>query len=409
MLTKEQAIAEFDFSRHTVTPDRLSRLTHAHYLPLANEMVDIYNTHVGCVRKTLHDHVRCCLQDVADCPARRIAAFCKLLDDASEFQHDEKGRAAQLRRSVFSRAASLHPLVKATDQLFDHEEAQAKSTIAAELGRPWAEIEADLFADVIEFHRLVQPPTELDGAGLLARYNVAQTQAALYGALSMHVSAGEDFKFILRYAKLARLMHTITRRNDRYELQLTGPASVLRQTRRYGVSFAKFLPGLLAASDWQMQATVLGPAKHRFTLRLTSNDGLRSDAVLTDFDSQLEAAFAGEWETLANQNATAGWTLRREATILHHGQTVFLPDFTLTHPVHGEVLLEIIGFWTPEYLTAKAAKLDQFRNAANIVLAVSEAVDSQVPELGFPRITYSQRLRAASLVALLNQLPSASE
>ena len=55
--------------------------------------------------------------------------------------------------------------------------------------------------------------------------------------------------------------------------------------------------------------------------------------------------------------ARDGWTLVREGEVLHEGQKVFVPDFVFRHDDGRVVLMEIIGFWTPEYLEAKAATL----------------------------------------------------
>ena len=164
----------------------------------------------GRTRRELHRAVGDVLAQADDCPARRIDAFCKLLDDASVYERDRRGQAAALRREVFHAAAASHPLVRKADRLFEHEEHAVKAAIAENLDRPWPEIDRELFADVIDFHRLREFPGYADGPALLARYNVAQVQAALFGATSMTVWAADDFKTIVRYAKLARLMHTIT-------------------------------------------------------------------------------------------------------------------------------------------------------------------------------------------------------
>ena len=79
-----------------------------------------------------------------DCPARRIEAFCKLLDDVSTYQQDRQGRAAELRAQVFRLAAPFHPLVRRGDRLFGHEEAEVKAKIAASLGRKWDDIDREL-------------------------------------------------------------------------------------------------------------------------------------------------------------------------------------------------------------------------------------------------------------------------
>ncbi|TWU10500.1 DUF790 family protein [Allorhodopirellula heiligendammensis] len=398
MLTKQESILEYDFTRQSVVPDRLTRKTHAAYVPAIAELLQIYRDHVGDTRRELHWHVQRELQKLDDCPSVRISAFCKLLDDASKYDQDRSGAAAKLRQRVFSLAATDHPLVQEPDHLFATSESKVKESIARQLGRPWTDIEADLFADVIEFHRLKSPPDPtIDAGRMLRRYNIAQTQTALYGAVEMTVYAGRDFKTILRYAKLARLMHTITRQDNNYFFRFNGPASIVRETRRYGVAMARFLPGLLAAEDWRMRATVIGPRRRRFALQLSSRDGLRGEIVPSDFDSELEETFHRRWQ----ESDTNGWSIQREATVLHAGQSVLMPDFTFRHPEHGEVLLEIVGFWTPEYLRDKAQRLMQFHNHARILIAVSEHADEAIPDIGVPRVVYKTKLQPQSVLARL--------
>src|SRR5439155_16784412 len=124
---------------------------------------------------------------------------------------------------------------------------------ARDVGRPWEEIEAELYLDVIDQQRLLSFQGGEDPPALLARYNVAQVQACLYRAERLTITATSDFKTILRHAKLARLLHEIERRGpSNYRILLTGPASVLEGTRRYGVSMARFLPSLLGCKGWSL-------------------------------------------------------------------------------------------------------------------------------------------------------------
>jgi len=81
----------------------------------------------------------------------------------------------------------------------------------------------------LAFQLLVEFEGYANPGALLSRYNVAQLQACLYRAESMTVTAGDDFKTILRYAKLARLLHEIVRLGpSKYRITFSGPASVLR-------------------------------------------------------------------------------------------------------------------------------------------------------------------------------------
>ncbi len=82
------------------------------------------------------------------------------------------GKAANLRLKVFGMAAKFHPLVETKDRLFDHSSIEVKEGIAAEIGRPWGEICDDLFADGMEYHRLIKFDGFKDPRGLLAGYNI---------------------------------------------------------------------------------------------------------------------------------------------------------------------------------------------------------------------------------------------
>ncbi len=401
MLTKELAIAEYDFHKGRLVPDRLSRVSHRQYLRYAERMLQIYRNGAGWTRRALHRAVHDVLTYEPDCPSRRIDAFCKLLDDASEFDKDRRGEAAKLRRRVFRLAAQKHPLVSRADGLFETDEETVKADIARELGRSWEEIDGNLFSDVIEFHRLKRFDGFANAAALLARYNVAQVQAALFGAESMTVWASTDFKTILRYAKLARLMHTIARTGEGgYRIRFDGPASVLRGTRRYGVAMARFLPALIACRDWRMHAVVRGRFAWKLSLDLSSKDGLTSYLPRPDeFDSSVEESLANKW----GADPRDGWRLEREGEILHRGQKAFVPDFVFRHDDGRSVLMEIVGYWTPEYLAAKLKTLGEFREH-KILLAVAESLVDRLPASLPNAITFKTSLKISAVLQALHDL-----
>jgi predicted nuclease of restriction endonuclease-like RecB superfamily len=412
MLTSEQSIVEYKAGR--AVPDRLTQKTHRHYRAYAGRMLSVYRDGAGRERRALHRQVEAIFADEPDCPVRRIQAFCKLLDDASTFEDDPGGRAARLRLDIFSRAAALHPLVRDPDRLFEHEEEKVKATLADELDTPWEHIDQALYADVIAFQRLQAfqgffhrtPRTDPmparaaardEAAAFLSRYNVAQLQACLYRAQSVTVTATGDLKTIVRYAKLARLLHEIVRLGpSRYEITFSGPASVLRETRRYGVNFARFLPALLACRGWEMTAVLQTPWKSRATLCVSDRDGFTSHLPAPqEFDSRLEESLARRFGP-----AQAGWQLLREGEILHEHQTTFLPDFTFRHEDGTEVLLEIVGFWTPEYLARKRELLRRFRRH-RILLALPESSLRPGATITDNVLTYKTTPKLAPLLAAL--------
>ncbi len=400
MLTRALAIAEYRNGQ--VVPDRLTRVEHRQYLRLAQSMLHVYQHGIGRMRQQLRSSVHSLFENELDCPTRRIDAFCKLLDERSVYDKDKRGRAAKLRKRVFRIAAAKHPLVSLPDRLFESGELEVKKEVAREIGKSWIEIEQELFADVIQFHRLREFSGYDSADALLARYNVAQTQAVLYDAVSMTVWAKEDFKLIIRYAKLARLMHTIGRKSDgTYQMTFDGPASVLKQSRRYGVAFAKFLPGLLSCSGWRMKAII----QHRRSswqnqFQLSPADGLTSNVDPAElFDSGLEESFAKKW----GEQPRNGWRLFREGVVLYQNQIVFVPDFLFVHEDGRKAVMEIVGFWTPEYLAEKQKTLATF-SGNDIVLAVSDSVDWPHNELSNLTFRYKTAIKVADVMAMLFQI-----
>lgn len=365
MLTSEHSIVAFDGNR--AVPDRLVQKTHAHYLTYARRMLEIYRNGLGCTRGRLHREVEAVFHEEPDCPPRRIAAFCKLLDEASTYR--AAPNAWKLRLKVFKQAAQSHPLVETPDRLFEHSEQEIKQAMAESMGQPWRQIEDELYADVLSCQRLEAFEGYDQPAELLSRYNVAQLQAALYKAERMTVWVSEDFRTVLRHIKLAKLLHEIERCPDgSYRIDLAGPASELLPTRRYGIHFARLLGPMLACRGWSLRAQLQTPWKRPAWLSLSDGDGFEAHLPPpVEYDSTVEEKFATRFG-----QQREGWTLIREGAILHDQQKTFIPDFLFRHEDGTQVLLEIVGFWTPQYLEHKRQTLRRFADH-RILLAVPES------------------------------------
>jgi len=202
MLTSQQALADFDFDRGLILPDRLTRLDHSHYLPVAEQLLKTYADSLGATRQRVHQRAEAVLEQLDDCSSRRMAALIKLLDDVSQYESDRGGQAAKLRQLVFQTAASSHPLTSTPNGVFTSEQWAVKRQIAKLVGKPWEAIERLLYSDIIEFHPIKSFQGYESGAALLARYNVAQLQACLYRATRMTLWAQTDLQTITRTIKL---------------------------------------------------------------------------------------------------------------------------------------------------------------------------------------------------------------
>lgn len=69
-----------------------------------------------------------------------------------------------------------------------------------------------------------------------------------------------------------------------------------------------------------------------------------------------------------------GVDISTEDGVLNLGAKVMIPGFTLKHPDGRQAILEIVGFWTPEYLDKKLEKI-QNADLDHLLVAVSERLE----------------------------------
>jgi predicted nuclease of restriction endonuclease-like RecB superfamily len=231
-----------------------------------------------------------------------------------------------------------------------------------------------LYADLPEHHLLTALPDFTPDQRWWNRYNLAQAQGLLYSALYLRLTAHRnvpgEYRRLFRHLKFHGLMYAVEGHlDDGYQIYVDGPASLFKQTRKYGLQMAVFLPALLRVSRWEMEA-VLQRDDQELSYRLDSQSPLKPlGAAPPAYDSLLEESFVRRWEKLATP-----WTLEREVEIVDLKGTVFVPDFALRHPDGRIAHVEIMGFWHPDYLRRK---LDKLRRAAmpDLIVAVSERLN----------------------------------
>ena len=395
MLTKEETLLRVEDGR--VLPDKLVQSLHSHYLAFAEEMLEIFRQGIGQTREELRDRIKQLFWD-EPCDPRRVRAFCKLLEDEAEFEGMKRDAASRLRMRVFQLAAPKHPVVGRPKILLEQAAASVKEGIAKELGRPWTEIEGELYSDVYDLHRLKAPPAYSSAESLLTRYNEAQLQAALYRATEMTVFARGDYKSIVRAAKAAGLMFSATRQGDGFLFIFNGPTSVLRETTRYGVRMAWVVPTLLRCHDWEMWASIYVPRHYgKPMLKVGSASKYRSShKEQAEFDSGVESQFAAKW----GADRRDGWILMHESEPRFIGQEAFFPDFSFEHESGISVLFEIIGYWTPEYLAKKREKLLQFRGEP-LLLAIRQNASTRFDGMEIPTVPYKSALKLEPILAAL--------
>ena len=331
----------------------------------AEQVLNLIREHQHRTRGELQSALRALEGDSPD--YRIVRGFVHLALNAAEFTlATGELEPEALRREVFTLAAECG----------GYGETQAREVLESVAPRYQLETETlreALYADLPENHLLTALP-DFTPEQLVDRYNLAQAQGLLYSALCLRLTAHRnvpgEYRRLFQHLKFHGLMYAVEGNlDDGYQIYVDGPASLFKQTRKYGLQMALFLPALLRVSRWEMEA-VLQRDGQELSYRLDSQSPLRPlTAAPPAYDSLLEESFARRWEKLGT-----AWTLEREVEIVDLKGTVFVPDFALRHPDGRVAHVEIMGFWHPDYLRRK---LDKLRRAAmpDLIVAVSERLN----------------------------------
>jgi len=273
---------------------------------------------------------------------------------------------------------------------------------AREVGLTPEEIESLFWAD-LEEEQLLQRFDPPSPGELLKQYNLSLTQTLLFDALRLEFTVRGNFKGIFRQIKRLGLMYEL-RASDpdegRVRVEVSGPASLLSQTTRYGPAFAELLPVIIEAEEWALRAEIrtptpagkIGPLPKKSTPRTYefSLDSSRRDLLGVEpssvseperFDSAVEEDFAGRIRHIMPE-----WEVRREPVVLKAGRHAFIPDFGffLRRPGRREpvarLYLEIVGFWTEDYLRRKVIKLREVAPEVPLMIAVDKGLSCSAEE-----------------------------
>src|SRR5215217_1449412 len=250
----------------------------------------------------------------------------------------------------------------------------------------WSDLDDNLMLDHFD---------SIEPEALVGWYNLSLMQTLLFNCtkLDFYISGGLNWKRVLRRVKRLGLMYHLQQPQQQQEnriiCSLEGPLSLFKLTDRYGTLLAKLLPSIIFSSDkkressggdewhldaWIIRKTMDGRKIYEFKISkneipelmtdpyssfppssITQKEVAGSSSLYNDyniFDSAVEEKFAKRFE-----QAETGWRLTREPDplVLSNGGA-FIPDF-MFEKYDKKIYLEIVGFWTKEYLERKLQKL----------------------------------------------------
>ncbi|MEM7116045.1 MAG: DUF790 family protein [Chloroflexota bacterium] len=338
------------------------------WLDVANELFAIFEQHVGQTRGRLNEALRDYEGDSLDYPV--IRGLAAVIASKATFDNQPPVPPDEVRAKLFQQGPAVYQAVGSKQR----ESLLGETAVSYDLTP--VQIEAALYADLNEEQILQEFSNDFTPKSLIERYNLEIARGVLYWAKEVQIHVEDGYKDLFKYVKLAGLMYTIVPAETGYDLTLHGPISpFVKSTIRYGLQFARFMPALLLCETWQMEAQVRPPGAKQFASYLlddqTDLKGYFKGSK--GFDSQLEANFAAEFEAKFNQ-AKRVWELAYEDELILLGDTVMIPDFSFTNRKNGRrALVEIVGFWHPQYLRRKLKKVRQAQRSDLILLVYESA------------------------------------
>lgn len=341
-----------------------------------------------------------------------VRGLSTLLDRRCQYRIFDNGSAGDMADPFSVRKALFEESSRIALALTEFDRDKVIEIVASKMKLSTSYVKQVMWSD-LEENMILEQFNALGPNELLGWYNLSLMQTLLFNCTKLEfcVYGGVHWKRVLRNVKRLGLMYNLQHKEVRNEqlgndnsnnnnfdavspvtnddtdetdlvCTIDGPISLFKLTDRYGTSIAKLLPSIISSGKWSLNSwivrkTMSGKKIYEFNISSLEVPSLLIDPYNSNkrytpyFDSSIEEKFANRFEQVAN-----GWKLIREPDpLIVSGGRAFIPDFMI-QKYDRRIYLEIVGFWTKEYLQRKIQKLIDIDSNQNIDLfiAVNEAL-----------------------------------
>ncbi|MGD8546205.1 MAG: DUF790 family protein, partial [Candidatus Bathyarchaeota archaeon] len=353
-------------------------------LALAQQLIQAYEDHIG-EKKHVLEEIAGELESTSY-DYRFVRGLSALLDRRGVFQCNIDLDPVDLRRRVFqtTRKLGLPTLPKDRDKIIE--------SVASETGLSSNTVEESLYAD-LESEQVLTEFETLTPFQLIQDYNVSLTQTLLFNSTELSFTASGNWQRIFYTVKKLGLIYDSFKK-DTFWVKIDGPASLFKLTRRYGTALAKLFPAIITNPEYRVEAKIFWKYTNRiydFEIWSSKHSVIfgKTTGLDISFDSSVEQKFATQFEAL-----DSGWHLRREPEPVPAGRYVIIPDFSFERD-GVKVYMEVVGFWTAEYLKRKIEKLKKIN--VEMIIAVDE-------DLACEKLTKLEKSKTLKIIFYRNKI-----
>jgi predicted nuclease of restriction endonuclease-like RecB superfamily len=353
-------------------------------LQVANKLIEAYKHGVSKKKSTLKK-VADTLEDEGY-DYHLVRGLSILLDRRSFFKCTSQTDPEVLRQKIFQATGKTGPATTPEQRKAILEKVAAQLEISSE------ELEDAMYAD-LESELILQDFKPVSPQNLLEKYNLSIAKTLLFDSTELRFTVSANWQKIFFKTKRLGLIYDAYKDNEIW-VKIDGPASLFKLTRRYGTAIAKLLPTIVASPKWTVEAKILWRFTNEiYTFKLESwkNSPLFGNKqVVEAYDSVVEEDFAKRFTALSS-----GWQLKREPEPVIVGKHVLIPDFSFERE-GAKLYMEVVGFWTTEYLMRKIEKLKKTREL--MLVAVDES-------LACERLSKLEQRQSLNIIYYRNKIP----
>jgi hypothetical protein len=323
----------------------------------AEAIIRLYGESVGAKRGAIRERVAELENAYGD--YRFVRGLAALVERACTFASSFHADPLKVRHMLFAEAA------KRGFPTSPEERKAIVLEVASALALSPSDVEESMYAD-LDSEEVLESCPSVKPADLLKQYNLSLTQTLLFSSTEMEFTASGNWQRIFRAVKFHGLMYTASKRGGSVHVRLDGPTSLFKLTRRYGTALAKVLPEIMRGKPWRIEAKILRANRLlNFVLESGKHGWLFPELEpAEEYDSAVEKEFAEQFRSLRS-----GWEVKREPEPVEAGSAIMIPDFAFRFG-RRTVYMEVVGFWTRDYLKRKLEKLSEVREP--FIVAVDE-------------------------------------
>jgi predicted nuclease of restriction endonuclease-like RecB superfamily len=353
-------------------------------LQVARNLIEVYQHSIGKKKSTLKK-VADDLEDEGY-DYHLVRGLSLLLDRRSVFKCTSQADPPYLRQKIFQATGKTGPATTLEQRKNIIEKVASQLKISSE------KLEESMYAD-LESELILQNFDQVSAQDLLEKYNLSLAQTLLFDSTELRFTVSANWQKIFFKTKRLGLIYDAYKDNELW-VKIDGPASLFKLTRRYGTAIAKLLPTIISSPKWTVEAKILWKFTNEiYTFKLESwkhTPLFGTRQTIESYDSAVEEDFSKRFKALSS-----GWQLRREPEPVIAGKHVLIPDFSFERE-GAKLYMEVVGFWTTEYLLRKIEKLKKTKEC--ILVAVDET-------LACERLTKLEKQQSLNIIYYRNKIP----